>query len=141
VIALDTNVLVRAIASEPDADAAAKSQARKARALLSSGGDLFVPVTVVIELEWVLRSVYAMSRDDMAAVFDDLLSVENITVDRAGAVSEAVTWYRHGLDFSDALHLAQSRLCSGLATFDTGFAKAARRLKLEPQVSAPAATA
>ena len=137
-IALDTNVLVRAIASEPDADSAAKSQARKARALLASGRELFVPVTVIIELEWVLRSVYDMPRDDVAAVFDDLLAVENITVDRASAVSEACAGYRHGLDFSDALHLAQSRLCSSLATFDTRFAKTARRLKLEPPVEMPA---
>ncbi len=139
-IALDTNVLVRAIASEPDADSATRAQVRKARALLSSGRDLFVPVTVVIELEWVLRSVYDMSREDMAAVLDDLLAVENITVDRASAVSHALNWYRQGLDFSDALHLAQSRLCVGLATFDTKFVTAARRLKLEPPVAAPAVT-
>ena len=138
-IALDTNVLVRAIASEPDADATAKSQARKARNLLSSGRDLFVPVTVVIELEWVMRSVYAMSREELASVFDDLLAVENIKVDRAGAVSQALSWYREGLDFSDALHLAQSALCAGMATFDARFAKAARRLKLKPEVMTPAA--
>lgn len=40
-IALDTNVLVRAIAAEIDADAATKAQRRKAQALLSSGRQLF----------------------------------------------------------------------------------------------------
>ncbi len=47
------------------------------------------------------------------------------------------TWYRRGMDFSDALQLAQSGLCSGLATFDKHFSKAARRLDLKPAVSAP----
>ena len=136
-IALDTNVLARAIAAEIDADAATKAQRRRAQALLSSGGQLFVPVTVIEELEWVLRGAYGMPPEDIAAVFEDMLTVENLTVDRAAAVSQALAWYRRGLDFSDALHLAQSGLCSGLATFDARFAKTARRLGLEPEVSAP----
>ena len=136
-IALDTNVLARAIAAEIDADAATKAQRKRAQALLSSGSQLFVPVTVIEELEWVLRGAYGMSPEDIAAVFEDMLAVENLTVDRAAAVSQALAWYRQGLDFSDALHLAQSGLCSGLATFDTRFARTARRLGLEPAVSAP----
>ncbi|MDO8790125.1 MAG: type II toxin-antitoxin system VapC family toxin [Sulfuritalea sp.] len=136
-IALDTNVLARAIATEIDADAATKAQRRRAQALLSSGSQLFVPVTVVEELEWVLRGAYGMPPDDIAAVFEDMLAVENLTVDRAAAVSQALAWYRQGLDFSDALHLAQSGLCIGFATFDSRFARTARRLGLEPPVSAP----
>lgn len=136
-IALDTNVLARAIATEIDADAATRAQRRRAQALLSSGEQLFVPVTVIEELEWVLRGAYDMLPDDIAAVFEDMLAVDNLTVDRAAAVGQALVWYRQGLDFSDALHLAQSGLCSGLATFDVSFAKNARRLGLEPQVSAP----
>lgn len=136
-IALDTNVLARAIATEIDADAATRAQRARAQALLSSGQQLFVPVTVIKELEWVLRGAYGMPQNDIAAVFEDMLAVENLTVDRAAAVGQALVWYRQGLDFSDALHLAQSGLCSGLATFDTRFSKAARRLGLEPRVSAP----
>lgn len=136
-IALDTNVLARAIAVEVDADAATRAQKKSAQALLTSGQQLFVPVTVIEELEWVLRGAYDMSPDDIAAVFEDMLAVENLTVDRAAAVGQALVWYRQGLDFSDALHLAQSGLCSGLATFDARFARTARRLGLEPRVSAP----
>lgn len=136
-IALDTNILARAIAAEVDADAATKAQRKRAQALLSSGQQLFVPITVLEELEWVLRGAYGMPPEDIAAVFEDMLAVENLTIDRAAAVGQALTWYRRGLDFSDALHLAQSGLCSGLATFDTRFTKTARRLGLEPPVSAP----
>ena len=136
-IALDTNVLARAIAVEMNADAATKAQRRRGQALLSSGSQLFVPVTVIEELELVLRGAYGMPPEDIAAVFEDMLAVDNLTVDRAAAVSQALVWYRQGLDFSDALHLAQSGPCTGLATFDTRFARTARRLGLEPAVSAP----
>ena len=136
-ISLDTNVLARAIATEVDADATTAGQQRLARELIASGRPLFVPVTVVEELEWVLRGAYAMPGSEIDAVFEDLLAVEHITVDRAPAVAEAVRWYRRGVDFSDALHLAQSAACTGLASFDLRFVKAATRLNLQPRVERP----
>lgn len=138
-IALDTNVLARAIVVENDADAATRFQQREARALLGSGTDLFVPVTVLQELEWVLRSVYDMPTGDIAGLFRDLLCVENITVDRAAAVDQAVEAYQRGLDFSDALHLALATACDRLASFDAAFIKKARRMGLQPSVESPTA--
>ena len=138
-IAIDTNVLARAITNEASADAATAEQQSSARQLLSSGQALFVPITVIEELEWVLRGAYDMPTMDVAAIFEDLLAVEHITVDRSAAVAQAIQWYRMGLDFSDALHLAQSGLCQGLVSFDTRFAKAVRRLGLKPPVSGPGA--
>lgn len=134
-IALDTNILARAIVEEDNADAATQAQQQRAQALLASGQVLFIPVTVIEELEWVLRGVYEMPRDEVAAVFDDMLAVENLVLDRAAAIEQAVAWYQCGIDFSDALHLAQSGLCAGLATFDARFAKAAQRLGLKPSVT------
>lgn len=136
-IALDTNVLARAIVTEMDADVATLAQQRDARAFLSSGADLFVPVTVTQELEWVLRSAYDMPAGDIANLFDDLLAVDNIAVDRAAAVAQAIDGYRRGLDFSDSLHLALSAACESLASFDSGFVKTSRRLGLKPVVGAP----
>jgi predicted nucleic-acid-binding protein len=49
-IALDTKVLARAIVEEADADAATLAQQQAARALLSAGQALFLPVTVIEEL-------------------------------------------------------------------------------------------
>ena len=68
-IALDTNVLARAVVAQSDADAATQAQQRDARALLGSRSDLFVPVTVLQELEWVLRSAYDMPTGDIADLF------------------------------------------------------------------------
>jgi predicted nucleic acid-binding protein len=61
-----------------------------------------------------------------------------VTVEDAGAVDQAAQWHIKGLDFADALHLAKSAACSGLATFDDKrFARRAQRLGLKPPVSPP----
>lgn len=136
-IALDTNVLARAIAIETEADAATLAQQRHAQTLLSSGQDMFAPITVIEELEWVLRGIYEMPTGEIASVLEDMLAIENLTVDRATAVAQAVVWYQRGMDFSDALHLAQAGLCSSMASFDARFAKTGRRLGLIPPVEIP----
>jgi predicted nucleic-acid-binding protein len=135
-IALDTNILARAIIDEADADAATLEQQQAARALLSSGEALFLPVTVIEELEWVLRGVYDLPEADVLALLEDLLGIDTLVVDRAAAVARAVDGYRQGMDFSDALHLAQAGHCGHLATFDARFRKLAKRLKLQPPVLA-----
>lgn len=137
-IALDTNVLARAIAAEHDADEATLAQQQAARTLLASGAHLFIPLTVVQELEWVLRSIYDIPVAAIADLLDDLLAVENIAVDRVAAVRRAIDGYRRGLDFSDALHLALSSSCGDLATFDRAFINKAGRLGLKPTVAMPA---
>jgi predicted nucleic-acid-binding protein len=137
VIALDTNILARAIVDEAEADAETDAQQRQARALLASGKALFVPVTVMEELEWVLRGVYDLPAQEVAALFEDLLAIDHITVDRAGAVRQAVDWHRQGVDFSDALHLAQAGLCAEMASFDVRFTKLGARFGLLPTVLSP----
>ena len=54
-IGVDTNVLVRYFVEERDADTATQGQRAAARRLIESGQPLFVPKSVVLELEWVLR--------------------------------------------------------------------------------------
>ena len=136
-IGLDTNILARAIVHEAEADAATQQQQEAARALLTSGQTLFLPVTVLQELEWVLRGVYELPRDQVLSVMEDLLHIEHLVVDRAAAVAVAVEAYRHGLDFSDALHLAQSSHCDAMASFDARFSKLTGKLHMEPSVQVP----
>ena len=134
-IAIDTNVLVRIAVSEQSSQGSAEIQRRKAKALFRSGQELFVPVTVVQELEWVLRAVYDMPTREIAAFLEDLLCVENIRVDRSAAVAQSILLYRNGFDFSDALHWAQSGLCEHFLTFDRKFMKNVAANKLEPSVA------
>lgn len=57
-IGLDTNVLARYFVEEADADVATQRQREAARDLLESGQNLFLPKSVALELEWVLRGYY-----------------------------------------------------------------------------------
>ena len=64
--AVDTNVLARFFINDPD-DAEAALQKPAAVAALSAS--VFVPVSVVLEFEWVMRGFYDLPREDAQKVF------------------------------------------------------------------------
>jgi len=141
VIGLDTNVLARyyvAGADDDGADPATESQRAAARALIESGRPLFLPKTVSLELEWVLRGYYRFPVTDVLKVFDHLLSLESLTLEDRPCQEQAVAGLRAGLDFADALHHASCRSCELIASFDDkGFARRIQRLNLPPKVLLP----
>ena len=94
----------------------------------------FVSVTVLLELEWVLRGFYELSTRDISRVLRALASIEHVTLEDRDAVLMAVDAFDKGLDFADALHLARSSRASGFATFDRRLAKRAMGLALTPPV-------
>ena len=124
-IAFDTNLLVR-IAVNDDL-----KQAEIAEQLLDSN-EVFVSRTVLLETEWVLRSVYKKSHTDIAQYFEYALMTKNFIMENSIQVSHALEWYKLGADFADAMHLC---MCgeSVLHTFDTEFCKAAHTLRITPE--------
>ena len=138
-IGLDTNVLARYFVVEADADAATESQRQAARQLIESGQVLFLPKTVALELEWVLRGYYGFAAPQVLAVFEVLLGHPSLSVEDRPAVVQALAGLRAGLDFADALHHASCRSCETIASFDDrGFARRIRQLNLPPRVEVPA---
>lgn len=129
--ALDTNVLARFFVDDAD-DAQAARQRPAAIAALA--GRSFVSVTVLLELEWVLRGFYELRTRDISRVLRALASIEHITLEDRDAVLGAIDAFDKGLDFADALHLARSSRASGFATFDQRLAKRAKALALAPPV-------
>ncbi|MEW5770157.1 MAG: type II toxin-antitoxin system VapC family toxin [Pseudomonadota bacterium] len=137
-IAIDTNILARFYVDDPG-DPEAARQRPAARRLLAESPGIFVPLTVVLELEWVLRAFYGFAAADFARVVRHLLGLANVTVEEWPRVAEAVDWHVEGLDFADALHLLASRHCEAFVTFDDRrFARRAQRLGGEPAVRVPA---
>jgi predicted nucleic-acid-binding protein len=135
-IALDTNVITRLFITP--ADTGERKQQAVSSALLKSQRAFFVPVTVALELAWLLKSKYDHDARAIKSVLDHLMGLRNVTVEDAGAVDQAAQWHIKGLDFAVALHLAKSAACSELATFDDKrFAGRAQRLGLRPPVSPP----
>ena len=129
--ALDTNVLARFFVDDADDARAAK---QRPSAIAALAGRSFVSVTVLLELEWVLRGFYELSTRDISRVLRALASIEHVTLEDRGAVLVAVDAFDRGLDFADALHLARSSRASGFATFDQRLAKRATGLALAPPV-------
>lgn len=126
---LDTNVLVRWLV---DDDAA---QTDRVQVLLESVGansePLFVPATVLLELEWVLRSRYRFEKARVLGAFTALLETHELEFESEAAVERALHFYREGrAEFADCLHAG---LCGAadrwpMLTFDK---KAARLANAE----------
>ena len=129
--ALDTNVLARFFVDDVDDAQAAK---QRPAAIAALAGRSFVSVTVLLELEWVLRGFYELTTRDISRVLRALASIEHVTLEDRDAVLVAVDAFDKGLDFADAIHLARSSRASGFATFDQRLAKRAKALALAPPV-------
>lgn len=117
--AIDTNVVVRYLTGD---DAV---QAARARAAIDSD-DVFVSTTVLLESEWVLRSVYGFGSVEVVAALRAFAGLPTVLVESAVLLAEALERADLGMDFADALHLGAAGHCSALLTFDMGFIEAAR---------------
>ena len=130
VIAVDTNVAVRFLTRDD------LVQAPRAKALIESGPAL-VSKTVVLETEWMLRSIYRLERTTIADGIMRLLGLPEVEVEDRPAVARALLWFEEGLDFAEALHLASSGRSDAFATFDVALRRKARALAGAVLVVAP----
>ena len=129
--AIDTNVLARFFVDDADDPQVAKQRPAAVAALSER---CFVSVTVLLELEWVMRGFYALPVRDISRVLRALASIEHVTLEDRDRVLVALDAFDNGLDFADALHIARSARASGFASFDRRLAKRARGLALAPTV-------
>lgn len=136
-IALDTNILARFYVDDPN-DPEASKQRPIARKVLAESAGIFVPRTVILELEWVLRAFYGFGNTEFVQVVRHLLGLPNVHVEDWEHVDKALHWHLDGLDFADAIHLAASEHCDELLSFDDKrFSRRANRLSLKPTVRTP----
>lgn len=134
-IAVDTNVLARFYCEDPN-DPEAEKQRPIARRLMIESPAVFVPLSVILEFEWVMRGFYEAQPESFGATIDHLLGLPHVTVERWDAVKDALDLHRKGLDFADALHIACSSACESFVTFDDRkWVRRARRLRLKPEVT------
>ncbi|WP_413875936.1 type II toxin-antitoxin system VapC family toxin [Albidovulum sp.] len=117
-IAIDTNIVVRYLTGDHP------EQSPRAQALVN-GQPVFIPATVAIEAEWVLRSAYGYKPAEVAKALRAFGGLPTVTIEDAGIVAEALDRAEQGMDFADALHLGKSSHCDGFASFDRRFVKAA----------------
>lgn len=126
-IALDTDLLVRLLLRDD------KKQHERVLQLLASKQDFTAPVSVMLELVWVLE-VNGFSAPDIVRGLNLLLGLPNFKPQQVEALRQALLGYSNGLDFADALHLALSHASQELTTFDKAFARKAGKLGWVPPV-------
>jgi predicted nucleic-acid-binding protein len=103
---LDTNVLVRWILDD-DPRQAARVQ-RLFEEVSEQQLPLFVPSTVMLELEWVLRSRYKFDKSTVLGAFNALLETQELEFQDEPALERALSLYRQAsADFADCLHAGQ----------------------------------
>lgn len=103
--AIDTNVLVRFLVHDDPAQAATATELIRRSA--AAGESLFLPITVVLELEWVLRSSYGFAKADIGRTIAHLLSTNELSFQSEAALEFALLLWRRGrADFSDCVHVA-----------------------------------
>ena len=100
---LDTNVLVRWLVDDDAAQSALAAE--RFRIAARQQQPLFVPVTVTLELEWVLRSRYRYAKADIQRAFNALLETRELLFQSEAAIERALHAWRNGsADFADCLH-------------------------------------
>ena len=118
--ALDTNVLVRWL-TDDDAKQSV-IVARLFELAIEKDERLFVPATVILETEWVLRSCYRFDKPLVIAALDALLGVIELEFQTESALEQALWLFKQAgaPDFADCLHVALvSQAGQGpLLTFD-----------------------
>uniref|UniRef100_UPI00345D48BD PIN domain-containing protein n=1 Tax=Thiomonas sp. TaxID=2047785 RepID=UPI00345D48BD len=75
---LDTNVLARFFIDDDDDPQAARQRPAAVAALAER---CFVPVTVVLELEWVMRGFYELPRPDISRVLRALAGITHVALE------------------------------------------------------------
>ena len=119
-IALDTNVLARLLLAD---DAA---QLARVKTLLGKKQNYTAPITVMLELVWVLEANNC-TPPDIEHGINLLLGLANFHPANAQELKQALAWYADGMDFADALHLALSQDAKQFVTFDKKFVKMAKK--------------
>ena len=119
VASLDTNVLVRLIVKDDDRQTLVVAALLTQHAKRSES--LFVAVTVMLELEWVLRSRYKFSKVEVIHALSSLLMTVELVFESEGPLEQALASYEEGdADYADCLHLALASAHDALPflTFD-----------------------
>jgi predicted nucleic-acid-binding protein len=125
-IGLDTNVLLRYLVQDDPVQSPRATEIITRRLTEEEPG--FVSLVTILEVVWVLKSLYKRSPQEIANDIEMILAADTLEVQNEQEVYHAVVAFRNGTGtFEDALigSLGIWRGCSVTLTFDE---KAAQKL-------------
>jgi predicted nucleic-acid-binding protein len=105
-VAVDTNVLVRAVVRDDPVQADIAAQ------VLTTASLIAVALPCLCEFVWVLRRVYSLQPADAAVAIRALLAVANVEVNRP-AVEAGLSVLEAGGDFADGVIAYEGRWLGG----------------------------
>lgn len=116
---IDTNILVRFLVGDDELQAQKVYNIFK---MVESGrNELFVPLLVILELVWVLETVYEIERNEILDSISELLLMPILKFEHQ-SVLQQFTRSAHGnsYDLSDLLiaYSANGQGCKSVITFD-----------------------
>ena len=117
---VDTNILIRLLTGDD------RRQETIARSLFAAG-PVWIAKTVLLETDWVLRSLYGFEDDAIREAFTKLLGLENVHAEDTQAVAAALELTEHGVEFADALHLSSKPPGAVFISFDRSFVRRGKR--------------
>ncbi len=116
---IDTNILVRFLVGDDE------FQAKKVYEMFKNAeslkNELFVPLLVILELIWVLESVYGISRKELLDSIGELLLMPILQFEHQSVLHQFVQNAQgNSYDLSDLLiaHSAREQGCDAVITFD-----------------------
>jgi len=116
---IDTNILIRFLIGDDELQA--KKVYKIFKKIEFEKNELFVPLLVILELIWVLESVYEISRTDIIESISELMLMPILKFEHQSALQQ-FTHAAQGnkYDLSDLLisHSAKSQGCESVITFD-----------------------
>jgi len=121
---LDTNVLLRYLAQDDPKQSPRATEIIERRLTEQNPG--FVSLVTILEVAWVLKSLFKRSRQQIANDVEMLLAADTLEVQNEQEVYLAVVSLRNGIGtFEDALigSLSTWRGCTATLTFDEDAAK------------------
>lgn len=122
-IAVDTNILVRAVVRDH------AEQADAATGLMGRAKTLAIAIPCLCELVWVLRSVYGFQSPDISRAIRILVTAENVETNRP-AVEAGLAMLEAGGDFADGAIAYEGRWL-GADTFVSFDKEAVEMLKAQ----------
>jgi predicted nucleic-acid-binding protein len=117
----DTNVIVRLFTKDDE------KQYKIAYSLFQRE-EVYIPLTVLLETEWVLRFSYKFAPEEILKALRLLSGLGMVEIESPQDLLDALDWYADGMDFADALHLAVGRRADRFATFDKKLVAKAKKL-------------